>query len=330
MMGEVAKREVQYWFGYINKSSTDKMIGVFNESLRRQSSNHLMIRQFEALQQDEVREGVHKAVTSSVYASKAAKKASVRSYTLDPSAPNWSSVPEQRARKTPPPGQLTLHHLQEGIKLEEPVVHTSLKCALRPFAEGEESIVFRGYDLTNRRDVVLKQSRRDASEYNSLEHYMMVLQIHTVAAAYAREFNSEKLKPQATNSIEFVPLDVIQCTNGTCYSMEPFVLGKFEKYNNNVGVVDSKSPLSPLLQAFSHYTWEKSGRSLLVCDLQGVQNGSKVQLVDPAIHSRNPGSKFGVTDLGLTGVQRFFKTHSCNDVCHAMALSTPSIKLQTA
>ncbi len=323
MMEEVAKREVQYWFGYIQKSSTDKMIGVFNQSLRRLSNNRLMIRQFEALQPQEVREGVHNAVISSVYASQAAKKASVRSYTLDASTPNWTSILEQRARKTPPPGPLSLHHLQEGFKLEPPMVDMSFKCAPNPFAEGEESIVFRGYDMTNKRDIVLKQSRREAGEYNSLDRYMMTLQIHTVAAAYAREFNNEKLKPQPTGTIELIPMDVIQCSNGLCYALEPFVLGKFEKFNNNVGIVCPKSSLSPLLQAFSHYTWDKSGRSLLICDLQGVTSGRNVRLTDPAIHSRNAESKFGVTDIGLAGIQRFFRSHSCNEVCQALALKLP-------
>ena len=34
MMKNVAERNIQYWFGYINSSMTDKMIQVFNESLQ--------------------------------------------------------------------------------------------------------------------------------------------------------------------------------------------------------------------------------------------------------------------------------------------------------
>ena len=49
MMAEVVRLNIQYWFGYIHKSYTDKMIGIFNESLQRQSDKRLLIRQFDAV-----------------------------------------------------------------------------------------------------------------------------------------------------------------------------------------------------------------------------------------------------------------------------------------
>ena len=327
MMEEVARREVQYWFGYVNKDITDKMISVFNESLRRQSSNHLMIRQFDAIQSSELGEGVHNAVTSSVYASEAAKKASIRRYALNPTIPDWNSglLMEQHAKKTPPPGVLTLQHLQEEFVLDRPSIPVSFKCASNPFAEGKESVVFHAYDFTNKRHIVLKQRKQDGIEHNSIDSYMKTLEMHTVAATYAREFNAEKDKPSNTDCIEFIPLDIVECPGKSCFLLEPFMAGKFEKFNNNTGVVCSKSPLSPLLQAFSHYSWEKSGKSVLICDLQGVRNGSKLLLTDPAIHSRSEGTKFGVTDLGFAGIQRFFKTHTCSDVCRRLGLTALAV-----
>ena len=58
MMAEVARLDIQYWFGYINKTYTDQMIRVFNDSLRVQSKQHLVIRQFDAMQPGEVGEAV--------------------------------------------------------------------------------------------------------------------------------------------------------------------------------------------------------------------------------------------------------------------------------
>ena len=58
MMAEVARLDIQYWFGYINKADTDQMIRVFNDSLRVQSKQHLLIRQFDAMQPSEVGEAV--------------------------------------------------------------------------------------------------------------------------------------------------------------------------------------------------------------------------------------------------------------------------------
>ena len=62
MMAQVVKLDVQYWFGYIQKSNTDKMIEIFNESLCRLSEQRLLIRQFDAIQPSEVSEAVHRFV----------------------------------------------------------------------------------------------------------------------------------------------------------------------------------------------------------------------------------------------------------------------------
>lgn len=52
--------DIQYWFGYINRLYTDKMIEVFNESLRTLSKQHLLIRQFDAMKSSEVGQAVTK------------------------------------------------------------------------------------------------------------------------------------------------------------------------------------------------------------------------------------------------------------------------------
>ena len=69
MMKEVERFNVDYWFGYIQKAYTDKMIGIFNDSLRMLSDQRLMIRQFDAVQTSEVGEAVHNSVTASIFAS---------------------------------------------------------------------------------------------------------------------------------------------------------------------------------------------------------------------------------------------------------------------
>ena len=54
MMTEVRDRNVQYWFGYIKRELTDKMISIFNEYLQRISNQRLLIRQFDAMQPSEI------------------------------------------------------------------------------------------------------------------------------------------------------------------------------------------------------------------------------------------------------------------------------------
>ena len=62
MMAEVVRLDIQYWFGYINKSFTDQMIRIFNESLRRQSDQCLLIRQFDAIKPTVISEAIQRSV----------------------------------------------------------------------------------------------------------------------------------------------------------------------------------------------------------------------------------------------------------------------------
>lgn len=74
MMTEVVRLDIQYFFGYINKDLTDKMINVFNESLQSKSSRRLMIRQIEATNPDQIKDAAFKSVNASVYLASAKQK----------------------------------------------------------------------------------------------------------------------------------------------------------------------------------------------------------------------------------------------------------------
>ena len=67
MMQQVVRLDIQYWFGYINKQSTDQMIGIFSECLKQLSDHRLMIRQFDAVQPSEVGEAVKRYTYILVY-----------------------------------------------------------------------------------------------------------------------------------------------------------------------------------------------------------------------------------------------------------------------
>ena len=60
MMREVVRLNIQYWFGYIDKSSTDKMITIFNETLKDLSGQRLIIRQFDAVQPTAIGEALNR------------------------------------------------------------------------------------------------------------------------------------------------------------------------------------------------------------------------------------------------------------------------------
>ena len=79
-----------------------------------------------------------------------------------------------------------------------------------------------------------------------------------------------------------------------------------------------------LAVAFSHFTYDITDGYLLVCDLQGVcvidlKRKETLLLTDPAIHCSKL-LRFGKTNLGNLGIDKFFQKHVCNKYCHALGL----------
>ena len=318
MMQEVVRLDIQYWFGYINKDYTDKMVSIFNDTLQSLSDHRLMIRQFNIKDPQEITDAIIRSVEASMQISAARKVNREISTTLDVSIPIWDSLPIRRGLKTPPLGPKSLQNLQDGLKLDGPSVPIAIKIAPNPFADGEESYIYRGYDTRNNRQVVLKKFKASGA---TLDCHMKVLKKQTIASTYARDFNNDKKKPCHVESIEFIPADVVQINDGSFYILQPFIDGKFVKYNTNNGIVCTAVSNSDMMQAFSHFTYVHSGESLVICDLQGVRNSRGVnQLSDPAIHCRILKGTYGSTDNGFPGIKRFFNSHNCNNICRSMGL----------
>jgi hypothetical protein len=91
---------------------------------------------------------------------------------------------------------------------------------------------------------------------------------------------------------------------------------------------------SEVAQAFSHFSYQATGRKRLVCDLQGVydEKDNVLKFSDPVIHYYNARrlerrSVHGRTDLGRKGMAMFFETHK--DCCgHLCRLVTGGFKRQ--
>ena len=62
MMEEIVRLDIQYWFGYIRKEATNKMVKIFDEYLQNISQQHLIIRQFDAKDCDKLGEAVQRYV----------------------------------------------------------------------------------------------------------------------------------------------------------------------------------------------------------------------------------------------------------------------------
>jgi hypothetical protein len=78
------------------------------------------------------------------------------------------------------------------------------------------------------------------------------------------------------------------------------------------------------VQCFSHWTDFITQGHILVVDCQGVYNSDSntFLLTDPAVHCPEL-VKFGRTNLGIKGNQKFFESHVCNEYCLAMGLAVP-------
>ncbi|EEH59666.1 LOW QUALITY PROTEIN: uncharacterized protein MICPUCDRAFT_64115 [Micromonas pusilla CCMP1545] len=86
-----------------------------------------------------------------------------------------------------------------------------------------------------------------------------------------------------------------------------------------------KFTIEDIPQAFSCFSYKYSRRKYLVCDLQGVLDQTRsppcFELTDPVIHySSTKGRKnvFGRTDRGREGMNKFYATHKCSELCEAL------------
>ena len=207
-------------------------------------------------------------VKNSVYGAEIKRRHDMKPYELDVNCPEWGNIAHIKGKKTASLPMKTIDDLRKGLTFDPPAIEISFKCAPRPFAEGGECIVYHGYDVTGKRNIVLKKYKREGEEFNNLDCYMKELKIHVVTNTYVRIF-MEKLKDHNSLQITVNPLEIVWCEETKkIYMLESFLTGKIGKYNNNAGMVWCKPKESDVMQALSHFSWVSSGQSLLICDLQ--------------------------------------------------------------
>ncbi|KAF4994751.1 hypothetical protein FDECE_13024 [Fusarium decemcellulare] len=211
----------------------------------------------------------------------------------------------------------------DNIKLS--IMELTVNKRSKPFAQGALRLASYARTSESKNNYVIKSFKKDGRR---LAHLAEDMRCQALCKAFALEFNNLTGEKHA---IDFIVTTCLRGKAGAsgadCMSLEPYIEGEYVKYNNNSSYVNEEDPddeFNKAAQAFSHFTYERSWGSFLVCDLQGVGH----VLTDPAIHTLDPDRfKLADTNLGKEGFKFFFATHVCNDICRKLELKSTAAQI---
>ncbi|KAG0555935.1 hypothetical protein KC19_11G014000 [Ceratodon purpureus] len=332
-----------YFFCHIN-SSTKKMIRVFKEAAP--SSLTILEEQFENIssiphQVITLARGTIQKTLSVVNAIQYTDAKFVNEVVVK-DVPFWTQVPAQngthfRCKEYRALDDM-LSRISNKMALDEEVMdHIQVQIAKNPFSdEGAvrwpyHALISHPSEPSQSSRMVVKRFKtplgKDVREVHKRERYWAQMEVQSVSAHMANEFNRRTSNMKNVKRVEFTEVTTLEVGTGAnvkYYNMESLLEGEWLRYSNNGGYVNTMD-YAAVLQAFTHWTHERSRGLLMVTDLQGVRiensDGENVfNLCDPAIHCTDV-LRFTRTNLGAEGFKLFFDTHKCNDVCEKLGLA---------
>ena len=110
--------------------------------------------------------------------------------------------------------------------------------------------------------------------------YFAEVKLQLDAKLWAEEYNRHR-PPKQIDICMMGVLEFIDRPDKPLYHVENFIEGQYVKYNSNGGFVLDDEAHRQTPQAFSHFTFERSGHELIVADVQGVGD----LYTDPQIHT---------------------------------------------
>ncbi|CAI4215899.1 unnamed protein product [Parascedosporium putredinis] len=143
----------------------------------------------------------------------------------------------------------------------------------KPFAKGAMRFASYARSGASRNELVVKTYIREGM---TLLHLIEDMRAQALCKAFALEFNA--MLPEQY-SLDFIVVTCLEKASeagkagAQCMSLEPRIKGEYIKYNSNQGYVNESNPTDPIFQAtqaFSHFTFERSGATSCVCELLGL------------------------------------------------------------
>ena len=339
-MAKIKEQNIAYWFGYVQKDRTDMMVQQLDNLLQACKIDGVYgyttgISQFDAVNPEKLLEALEGSVAKSICTmerSVGSRNLRKVSYTIQKDSPHFMS---QDCEIIEPVSVLEYSQPSESDHdlishfIPSSTTPVTIKKARQPFSQGAQNIVYYAREGRSGKKLVVKESKFQRSLEAKRTQYLTALHIYGLSDYFAKLFNDEK--PRNCPEIHFNEVKFCEQTkmvNGSMVSVlfnyEQYMEGTYLKYNTNGGWVNpSVNEYSTAAQAFSHYTWVKSEKRLIICDLQGVTRCNKIFLTDPAIHCEDYmllQPKYGGNNLGPPGIKKFFASHKCNNVCIKMKL----------